>query len=364
MRDQPGDARAGAPDPAPVTTAMPPSAPAGSASRASSHTASAASSQSTTRIEAHSAARTTARTTTRRSLAIGLACALGGAVCFSAKAIFVKLIYSYGMDVTTTFALRMMIALPFFIALGLWTGTSGLSNIARRDWLGMVGCGILGFYLSSYFDFIGLSYIPASLERLILFLYPTFVVLLSWLVFRTRLTGVQGISLALSYSGVLLVVWQSLHVVGDGSALAIGVAFTLASAFTYACYVVVSASIIPRVGSMRFTSYASSVACGFSIAHFLIARDVEALIAPPIVYLYAFGMSTLSTVLPVLLVAEALRRLGANQVAIVSSIGPIATLAMAAAILGETISLLQMVGAGLVIGGVLLVSLRAPRAAG
>ena len=360
MPDQPGTARDGAPDPAPVTQAVPPGASAGSVSRASAPTVPVSSSQSTTR----SAARATARIATRRSLSIGLACALGGAVCFSAKAIFVKLIYSYGMDVTTTFALRMMIALPFFIALGLWTGTSGLSKIARRDWLGMVGCGILGFYLSSYFDFIGLSYIPASLERLILFLYPTFVVVLSWLVFRTRITGVQGISLALSYSGVLLVVWQSLHVVGDGSALAIGVAFTLASAFTYACYVVVSASIIPRVGSMRFTSYASSVACGFSIAHFLIARDVEALIAPPIVYLYAFGMSTLSTVLPVLLVAEALRRLGANQVAIVSSVGPIATLAMAAAILGETISLLQMVGAGLVIVGVLLVSLRAPRAVG
>ncbi|MBC7780574.1 MAG: DMT family transporter [Proteobacteria bacterium] len=297
---------------------------------------------------------------TRRSRRIGLACALAGAVFFSAKAIFIKLIYAYGIDATTTFALRMMIALPFFIALGVWCAARDRSPIARRDWFGMTGCGVLGFYLSSYLDFIGLSYIPASLERLILFLYPTFVVLLSWRVFKTRLDRAQVASLALSYAGVLLVVWQNLQVVGDASALAIGVAFTLTSAFTYACYVVISARIVPRVGSMRFTSYASSIACGFTLAHFFLLRDPAALIAPPTVYVYAVGMATLSTVLPILLVAEALRRLGANQVALISSIGPIATIAMAAIVLGETITGMQMVGAALVIAGVLLVSFRTP----
>jgi drug/metabolite transporter (DMT)-like permease len=124
--------------------------------------------------------------------------------------------------------------------------------------------------------------------------------------------------------------------------------------------VVISASIIPRVGSMRFTSYASSVACMLSIVHFLLTRSPEALIVPPVVYAHAFGMGTISTVLPVLLVAEALRRMGANQVALISTIGPIATLVLAAVILGERISALQMVGAALVIAGVMLVSLRKP----
>lgn len=299
----------------------------------------------------------------KRSLRIGLACALGAAVFFSAKAIFIKLIYAHGVDATTTFALRMMIALPFFLALGWWCGTAGLKSIGRRDWWGMGGCGLLGFYLSSYLDFIGLSYIPASLERLILFLYPTFVVLLSWAIFRTKLTGAQAMSLLLSYSGVLLCVWDNLRIEGNPSSLAIGVAFTLTSALTYACYVVASARIVPRVGSMRFTSYASSVACGASIAHFFVTHDAQSLVVPGIVYAYAFGMGTVSTVLPILLVAEALRRLGANQVALISTLGPIATLAMAALILGETITALQTGGAALVIAGVLLVSLRRPKQA-
>ena len=297
-------------------------------------------------------------TAAKRSLSIGLACALGAAVFFSAKAIFIKLIYAHGVDATTTFALRMMVALPFFLALGWWCGTAGLKSIGRRDWWGMAACGLLGFYLSSYLDFIGLTYIPASLERLILFLYPTFVVLLSWAIFRTKLTAAQAMSLVLSYSGVLLCVWDNLRIEGDPSGLAIGVAFTLTSAFTYACYVVASARIVPRVGSMRFTSYASSVACGFSIAHFFVTHGAESLVVPGIVYAYALGMGTVSTVLPILLVAEALRRLGANQVALISTLGPIATLAMAALILGEKITATQMGGAALVIAGVMLVSLR------
>ena len=304
------------------------------------------------------AAEATAATAAKRSLSIGLACALGAAVFFSAKAIFIKLIYAHGVDATTTFALRMMVALPFFLALGWWCGTAGLKSIGRRDWWGMAACGLLGFYLSSYLDFIGLTYIPASLERLILFLYPTFVVLLSWAMFRTKLTAAQAMSLVLSYSGVLLCVWDNLRIEGDPSGLAIGVAFTLTSAFTYACYVVASARIVPRVGSMRFTSYASSVACGFSIAHFFVTHGAESLVVPGIVYAYALGMGTLSTVLPILLVAEALRRLGANQVALISTLGPIATLAMAALILGEKITAIQMGGAALVIAGVMLVSLR------
>jgi drug/metabolite transporter (DMT)-like permease len=304
------------------------------------------------------AAEATAATAAKRSLSIGLACALGAAVFFSAKAIFIKLIYAHGVDATTTFALRMMVALPFFLALGWWCGTAGLKSIGRRDWWGMAACGLLGFYLSSYLDFIGLTYIPASLERLILFLYPTFVVLLSWAVFRTKLTAAQAMSLVLSYSGVLLCVWDNLRIEGDPSGLAIGVAFTLTSAFTYACYVVASARIVPRVGSMRFTSYASSVACGFSIAHFFVTHGAESLVVPGIVYAYALGMGTVSTVLPILLVAEALRRLGANQVALISTLGPIATLAMAALILGEKITATQMGGAALVIAGVMLVSLR------
>jgi drug/metabolite transporter (DMT)-like permease len=313
----------------------------------------------------------------RRSLRIGVLCAIGGAMFFSAKAILVKLIYAYGVDATTTFALRMFLSLPFFIALALWCGRSGLSQITRRDWLGMLGCGFLGFYLSSYLDFLGLSYIPASLERLILFLWPTVVVILSWLLYRTALNRTQAVSLLLSYSGVALVVWQSLPanlidtasgsgpqtaaaaaVSASTGAFLLGVGFTFASALCYATYVVTSARIITRLGTLRFTAYASSIACGFSIAHFLLVRDFSDLVLPVPVYLYGVAMAILATVMPILLVAEALRRIGANQVALISSIGPVTTIGLAWLILGETITGLQIVGAALVILGVLLVSLR------
>ncbi len=295
----------------------------------------------------------------RRSQRIGIALALAGAACFSAKAIFVKLLYAQGLDVTTTFAMRMVVALPFFVLLALWQGTAGLASLDRRDRLGIVGCGLLGFYLSSWLDFIGLSYIPASLERLILFLYPTFVVLLSRLLHGTALTRSGAVALALSYGGVVLVVWQSLDLTGSASALALGTAFTLASAFTYACYVIASTRVITRIGSLRFTAYASTVACVASIVHFGVTHDAAQMLAAPSSALgLALGLGTVATVLPILLVAEALRRLGATQVALLSSVGPVVTIALAWLLLGESISLLQSMGAALVIAGVVLVGLR------
>ena len=295
----------------------------------------------------------------RRSQRIGIALALAGAACFSAKAIFVKLLYAQGLDVTTTFAMRMVVALPFFVLLALWQGTAGLASLDRRDRLGIVGCGLLGFYLSSWLDFIGLSYIPASLERLILFLYPTFVVLLSRLLHGTALTRSGAVALALSYGGVVLVVWQSLDLTGSASALALGTAFTLASAFSYACYVIASTRVITRIGSLRFTAYASTVACVASIVHFGVTHDAAQMLAAPSSALgLALGLGTVATVLPILLVAEALRRLGATQVALLSSVGPVVTIALAWLLLGESISLLQSMGAALVIAGVVLVGLR------
>ena len=295
----------------------------------------------------------------RRSQRIGIALALAGAACFSAKAIFVKLLYAQGVDVTTTFAMRMVVALPFFVLLALWHGSAGLASLERRDLLGIVACGLLGFYLSSWLDFVGLSYIPASLERLILFLYPTFVVVLSRLLHGTSLTRSGMAALALSYAGVVLVVWQSLDLAGSAGALAIGTAFTLASAFTYACYVIASTRIIGRIGSLRFTAYASTVACVASIAHFGITHDIAQMLAVPAPAVgLALGLGTVATVLPILLVAEALRRLGATQVALLSSVGPVVTITLAWLLLGESISLLQSLGAGLVIAGVVLVSLR------
>lgn len=295
----------------------------------------------------------------RRSRRIGIALALAGAACFSAKAIFVKLLYAQGVDVTTTFAMRMVVALPFFVLLALWQGVAGLSTLQPRDRLGIVGCGLLGFYLSSWLDFVGLSYIPASLERLILFLYPTFVVVLSRLLHGTVLTRSGAAALALSYGGVVLVVWQSLDLAGSAGALAIGTAFTLASAFTYACYVIASTRVIGRIGSLRFTAYASTVACVASIVHFSLTHDfTQMLAAPPPAAGLALGLGTVATVLPILLVAEALRRLGATQVALLSSAGPVVTIALAWLLLGESVSLLQSIGAGLVIAGVVLVSLR------
>jgi drug/metabolite transporter (DMT)-like permease len=282
---------------------------------------------------------------------------------FSFKAIFIKILYAeFPVDPETLLALRMLLSLPFFLLMTALSRDSA-RQIERRDWLMLIAMGFVGYYLSSYLDFLGLQYISAGLERLILFLQPTMVVLLSALFFKTAIRRHHAVSLGLSYSGIALVFAANLQIAPDPHAVLIGGGLVFMSALFYAFYMIGSGRVIPRVGAARFTGYASSAACAFAIGQFFALRGAGALIQPAKVYWLCGAMALISTAMPIWLMAEGIKRIGANQVAMIAAIGPVLTIFFGWSILGEAITPVQIIGAALVLAGVLLVSLKAEASA-
>jgi drug/metabolite transporter (DMT)-like permease len=294
-----------------------------------------------------------------RSAYIGVACALAGAITFSAKTIIVKLAYRHGIDPITLLALRMLIALPFFVLMAWWAGAV---HLEKRDWLTVVGLGFVGYYLGSLLDFSGLQYISAGIGRLILFLYPTIVLLMSALFLKQLIRARHVISLLLSYGGIALVFREEIKLSGELSALLLGAALVFASAVTTALYYVAGSRYVQKMGSMRYTAYASISASFFVIAHFMALNGPAMLAVPQPVLMLAVVMAIFSTVLPLWLIAEGLKRIGANQVALVGCVGPISTMLFGQAFLDEAITGVQWVGAVLVMAGVLIISVK-PQAA-
>jgi len=292
-------------------------------------------------------------TTTESRLGPGLALAAAGSVAFSAKAIIVKLAYRHDVDAVTLIMYRMLFALPLFVALAWWAGR-GKPPLARRD-LGVVaGLGFSGYYLASFLDFAGLQYVTASLERLILYLNPTIVLLLAWLLFRQRVTVRQVLALAVSYAGVLLVFGHELQLAGSDGAL--GAALVFGSALSYAVYLVYSGKEVRRLGALRLTGWATSVASGLCIAQFLWLRPLSAaLVAPEVVWLSLLN-ATLCTFAPVLMVMMAIERIGATLTAQTGMIGPLSTIVMGVLILGEPMNTWIVAGTVLVLLGVWLLA--------
>ena len=288
----------------------------------------------------------------------GLLCAVLAAVGFSGKAILVKLAYRYGVDAETLLALRMAFSLPFFLGMA-WSGVGrAASPLTPRDWGWLFGLGLLGYYLASYLDFLGLRYISAGLERLILFVYPTLVVLLAALWLGQPLTRRTLGALALCYAGLALAVAHDLRLAGAARDLALGGVLVFGSALSYALYLLGNSRVVGRLGALRVTALASLVACGLGIGQFLWVRPLAALAQPWPVYGLALAMALFSTVLPVWAVLEAIRRLGAGPVALTGSLGPIVTLLLAWLLLDEALGVAQGVGAALVIAGVMVMARR------
>ncbi len=293
---------------------------------------------------------------------VGPLFAVLGVLGFSCKAILIKLAYAWSdVDAVTLLALRMAYSAPFFVAMAWWSGR-GAPPVASRDALRLVALGFVGYYLASLLDFMGLHYVSAALERLTLFLYPTIVVLLSAWLLHKPLTRRTCVALALSYLGIILAFWHDLRVGGDHAALFTGGALVFASAVLYAIYLVGAGPLIARLGSARFISWAMLASAGFVGAQFLLTRPISALAVPASVQALTLAMAIGSTVVPTWLIAEAIRRLGANQTSLVGSLGPVFTIGLGALVLGEPTHAIQLVGALLVLTGVLLVSLK-PRAA-
>lgn len=292
--------------------------------------------------------------------------AAGAAILFSSKSIFIKLAYALPgidgappVDAVTLLTLRMVFSMPFFVVVGLMTARrEGNAALGRSDHLMLIGLGLLGYYLSSYLDFIGLRTISASLERLILYLYPTFTVLLGALLFGKRIGARMILALAVCYAGVGLVFGHDMAGSAAGEALWTGAGFVAVSAFTYALYLVLGTEVIARVGATRFTAYAMTVSSIACIAQFFVLNPLDRLKLPMAVYGYGVVLGLVSTVLPSFLTAAALKRIGAGNVALIGAAGPIATIAMGAMFLGERVNLWQAAGASLVIAGVLMITIR------
>ena len=303
----------------------------------------------------------TASRAARRSAYIGVALTALGSVAFSAKPVIIKLAYHHDVDVMTLLALRMLFALPFFLAMAWWAGAAP-RDLTRRDWLVVTGLGFIGYYLGSYLDLAGLQYISANLGRLILYLYPTVVLVVGALFLRQRVSTRQLLSLALSYGGIVLVFRNELALEGSLRAVVLGTALVFASAVAYAIYLIGGARIVQKLGSLRFTAYASLSATAFVIVTFLITHGPARLAVVPEVYGLTLILAVFSTVLPLWLMAEGLRRLGASQVSLVACIGPVTTIGFAHVFLGEPITAVQLAGAALVLAGVIIIS-HVPKAA-
>ena len=292
-------------------------------------------------------------TRSRSLLLSGLLMAGVGAIAASGKAVIVKLAYRHGADATTLLALRMMIAFPFFIAMGLWAAKR-TEPLSRGDMARVALLGFSGYYLSSYLDFLGLQYISATLERLILYLSPTLVVLIALAVLKQRPTRMQVLALLVSYLGVLLAFGHDIQL--EGRRTLIGSALVFASALSYAVYLFGSGQAVARIGAVRLTAYASMVACVLCIGQYLLFQPVSALWThAPQVYWLSLLNGTVCTVLPVLAIMVGVKRIGSSLAAQVSMLGPVSTIVLSVWLLDEPMGIWQSAGTILVLLGVLLV---------
>jgi len=300
-----------------------------------------------------------------RDVLLGVIFALLAAVGFSIKAILVKLAYLDGVDAVTLLALRMAFSVPFFIGVALWIRRKHVEPLNMHDRLLVLGLGLVGYYLSSFLDFLGLQYISAGLERLILFLYPTMTVMLSALIYK-RIIGKKVIAaMALSYAGIALAFLHDLGLHDAGAkqgGIMLGALLVFASTLSYSIYLVGAGHAIARIGTARFTAYAMIVASTASLLQFGVTHPLSALDLPLRVYELSIAMAIFSTVLPVFLLSCAIRRIGSGSASLIGSIGPVSTIYLAYLFLNESISLLQIAGSSLVLVGVLVISLNSRRA--
>lgn len=298
----------------------------------------------------------TATSLPRSAFLAGLTIAIVGAILFSTKAVVAKLLYRYHIDAVTLIAFRMLFSLPVFAAVAFWKMRTEAPLMPADRWR-IAGLGLVGYYLSSYLDFLGLEYISVGLERLILFLTPTFVLIITATVFKRRIAPAQWGALALSYCGIVLVF---LHDLAGGQAAntAIGASFVLGSALCYAFYLLSTGEMVTRIGSLRLVAYAmcvSSVAC---IAQFFILRPAALLIQPPAVYGLSLVNGVFCTILPVFMTMAAVQRIGAATASQAGMVGPVSTLFLGFLVLGEPVTGVQLLGTGLVLAGIALLSLK------
>lgn len=295
----------------------------------------------------------------RKNYIAGFLITFVGAILFSTKAIFVKLAFAdTNTDAITLLALRMVFALPFYLVIAFFY-SSKESNVkfTTKQWFIVTAMGLIGYYLSSLFDFIGLQYISAGLERLILFLYPTFAVLLNAVVFKKKINKIQALALLLTYIGIGIAFYGELKLDAGNPNFLLGSFFVFLCALTFSVYLVGSGRLIPMVGATKFTAYAMTAASVGVLSHYFITGNKLQHFSNPLLG-YGVLLAIIATVIPTFFISNGLKKIGSNNVAIISSVGPVSTIIQAHLVLGEPLTITQVGGTVLVIAGVLLTGWR------
>lgn len=293
----------------------------------------------------------------RKITLAGFFISLSGAILFSTKAIFVKLAFqTTRVDAITLLSLRMLFSLPFYLfAAWLVTKKENIQPLSKKDWWLIGLLGIFGYYLSSYFDFIGLQYVSAGLERLILFLYPTFAVLINTFIFKTKLGKVQVVALLLTYLGIGIAYFGEWQTDTSNPGFYFGSFMIFLCAVTYSFYLVGTGRMVQRVGVTRYTAYAMLAATAGIFVNFLVTHSVQSIPFSVRLTGYGLALAIVATVLPSFLMSNGMKRIGSNNVSIITSIGPVSTILQAHFFLGERILPAQIAGTILVIAGVILI---------
>lgn len=287
----------------------------------------------------------------------GFLISIGGAILFSTKAIWVKLAFkNTGVDAITLLTLRMLLSLPFYLTAAWLAGKKeNVQPLSNRDFGWIILLGILGYYLSSLFDFIGLQYISAGLERLILFLYPTFAVLLNTYLFKQKITRIQLLALCITYAGIGIAYYAELGTVQQNDSFYFGSFMVFLCAITYSFYLVGTGRMVTRAGSTRYTAYAMLAATGGIFLHFLVKQQWQTVNMSWELGWYSLALAIIATVIPSFMISAGMKRIGSNNTSIITSIGPVSTIIQASIFLNEPILITQILGTALVIIGVILI---------
>jgi drug/metabolite transporter (DMT)-like permease len=283
---------------------------------------------------------------------IGIICVLVGTFCFASKGILIKLAYQYGITATPLLTLRMLFALLFYTITIIWLQTQQLTALKRSDLWKIAGLGLLSYYVSSLLDFMGLEYISAGLERLILYVYPTLVLLMLAAWKKEKITRKTKLALSIAYAGMLLVFAQDLRLTNNWELTLFGAGLVMLSTISFALFVVLAGDMISKAGPSRFTAYAMLAACIGVLCHGITIGNISELVQPNQVYLLAISLAFFCTVIPSFLMNKGISLIGSGKTAVLGSIGPVVTLFLGALVLHEQITVIQLIGAGLVICGV------------
>lgn len=281
-----------------------------------------------------------------------------GAVLFSTKAVIVKKAFAdIKVDALSLLAVRMICSVPFYLIVAFYKTRQGENKkLTARQWWFLIVLGLMGYYLSSLLDFVGLQYISAGLERLILFLYPTITVLITTFFYKQKISTIQKLALLVTYTGIAIAFFGELKIDTGNPNFYLGSGLIFLCAITYGFFIAGSGDLIPQIGATKFTAYAMTVASAGVLLHFFINGNFTVIESGNTKFwLYGLLLAVVATVIPTFLISAGLKKMGSNNVAIISSVGPVSTIIQAHFILGEQIFMAQVVGTILVIAGVVMI---------